>query len=217
MALKFGQEAYPVALIARDAKRLSAGVSSLTNKGIHAQAFIADLHDVTQVQAVIKEVRAAMGPIGILHWNAFVDADGDLLNISVEDLCLGLSVRVVSYIAAVQACIDDLEANQGAVLATNGITAMYGMQADAFAKDYSLLAIPAAAQHKANGLLNQTLALRGVYVGEILLDGFVKGSASASQHGVPATIDPRDIAEQFWQLNASRQSHSTTFSDASRP
>lgn len=213
-ALKFGQAGHPVALVARQVQALADGVAALQAQGVQARAFPADLSDVAQVRRVIDAARSALGPIGVLHWNAFVDVDGDLLAISVEDLQLGLSLRVVSYIAAVQAAIHDLEATQGAVLSTNGVTAFHGEKVNAFAQDFGILAIPAAAQHKATGLLKQTLARRGVYVGEVVINGFVQGSVSTELHAIPATIAPADIAEQFWQLHAARTAHSVVFGSA---
>lgn len=44
----------------------------------------------------------------------------------------------------------------------------------------------------------QALAPRGIYVGEVVVNGFVKGSEGAAQHDT--TVEPKDIADQFWNL-----------------
>ena len=206
MAQRFGKEGHAVALVARSAQRLNDSVAALQAEGIRAQAFVADLSDVAAVQRTVADVRAALGTIGVLHWNAFIDVEGDLLTMLPNVLGQSLAVRVTGYVAAVQAALDDLQAVQGAVLATGGVMAFYDPEIDAFAKDFGVLAVSVAAQHKATGLLMQSLAPRGVYVGEVVVNGFVKKSA-CSEHQV-ASVAPEDVADQFWQLNATRKTHS---------
>src|SRR5690606_12027547 len=129
-------------------------------------------------ERVIADVRAVLGPIGILHWNAFLDIEGNLLSAPLSDLSKSFEIRVASYIAAVQASLVDLEANKGSVLVTSGIMALDEPRIDSFATDYAALAIGVAAQHKATGILAHTLAPRDVHVGEVIVNGFVEGTRS---------------------------------------
>lgn len=115
-------------------------------------------------------------------------------------------MRLVSFIAAVQASLPNLEASKGAVLATSGIMAFDWPGMDAFATGYDLLAISAAAQHKASGILAQTLAPRGVFAGKVVVNGFVKGTDGAFSQD--AMLEPDDIAETFWNLFVARSEHS---------
>ncbi len=206
VARLFGTAGHPVAVIARNAGRLAAAVAELNNEGISAQGFPADLGDVEAVRRVVAEVRAVSGPIGVLHWNAFVDVEGDLISMPLHDLTNSLNLRVNGYIAAVQASLADLEATNGTVLATSGIMALDDPQIDAFATGFGALAIGVAAQHKATGILAHTLAQRGVHVGEVIVDGFVEGTPGGK--GKEGTVAPADVAERFWELHTSRQSHS---------
>ena len=211
VAQLFGWAGHPVAIIARNAHRLADGVAALEAEGIKVQAFMADLSNVKEVQRTIADVRAAMGSIGILHWNAYTNIEGSLLLASPNDLSNSLSVRIIGYITAVQECLADLEANQGAVLATSGAMAFYGAEIDAFAKDFGILAISVAAQHKATGILTETLKPHGIYVGEVIVNGFVKSTESGNEHH--ATLEPNDIANQFWKMNAMRKTHSIVFGE----
>ncbi|HEY5957902.1 MAG TPA: hypothetical protein VIV60_15170, partial [Polyangiaceae bacterium] len=63
------------------------------------------------------------------------------------------------------------------------------------------VAIAKAAQHKTVGLLRETLAAEGIYVGEVVVANLVKGTASDNGK---ATLDPKDIAEEFWRLYDTR-------------
>ena len=206
VARRFAKAGHPIALVARNTERLNTAVEQLSREGIQVQAFSADLSDPTAVQRVVRQTQAALGSIGILHWNAFLDVEGDLLNMPISDLSQTLTVRVVGYIAAVQACIADLESHQGSVLATSGIMALDEPHINAFATGYAALAIGAASQHKATSLLTQTLAARNVYVGEVIVNGFIEGTPGGV--GKSGCASPIDIAEQFWKLHSTRHTHS---------
>lgn len=211
VARRFGKEGHPVAIIARNANRLAKAVATLEAEGITAQAFVADLGNIEAIRRTIAKVRTAMGSIGILHWNAYSNIEGDLISVEPADLVESINVRVVGYIAAVQASLGDLETNHGAVLSTSGVMGLYGPDIDSFAKDFGVLAISVAAQHKATGILTQTLKPLGIYVGEVIVNGFVKHSESGSQHN--GVLEPSDIANQFWKLNTTRTTHSVVFGE----
>lgn len=206
VARRFGHAGHPVALIARNAGRLTQAVEALAEEGIEAHAFPADLSDLQATGRVIAQVSGTLGPIGILHWNAFVDVDGDLLSSALSDLSLSFHLRVTGFIAAVQASLEDLSSLQGSVLVTSGIMALDDPRIDAFATDYAALAIGAAAQHKATGILSNTLAARGVHVGEVIVNGFVEGTPGGA--GKSNTVAPAEIAARFWELHTARQTHS---------
>ena len=75
------------------------------------------------------------------------------------------------------------------------------------------LAVANAAKHKLVALLAEKLEPDGVYVGEVTVNGPVKGTAfdkagwGASTH---VLIDPASVGEKFWQLYESR---AATFAD----
>ncbi|WP_437609974.1 SDR family NAD(P)-dependent oxidoreductase [Erwinia sp. V71] len=212
VARRFGAAGHPVALIARNAQRLAEAESALRDSGIRAKAFVADLGNAEAVRQVIEDARKALGPVGILHWNAFSDIEGDLLSTSADLLSYSLSVRVVGYVTAVQAVHADLEAVSGSVLATSGVMVFDNPEIDHLAKDFGAMSVSVAAQHKATALLTQTLAARGIYVGEVIVNGFVKKSAGAAQY--EASVDPEDVAEQFWQMNLARDTRSVIVGDS---
>ena len=78
VARKFGQEGFSVALVARNAQRLASAAAALSQAGVTAQAFPCDLSDPAAVRALVRDVRAALGPIAIVHWNAYSGGAGDL-------------------------------------------------------------------------------------------------------------------------------------------
>lgn len=204
VARKFGGEGYRVALVARTAEKLERGVSALGEAGITAEAFACDLGDPAAVRAMIEEVRASLGPIAVLHWNAYAGVAGDLLECDLDALRAVFDVGVVGAVAAVQAALPDLKAqDDAAVLVTGGGFAFYEPKVDEMVVQFRAmgLALAKAAQHKLVGLLSQRLSDDGVFVGEVIVLGMVKGTAF---DGGQATIEPAAIAERFWELYRSR-------------
>jgi NADP-dependent 3-hydroxy acid dehydrogenase YdfG len=203
VARRFGKEGFSVALAARSADRLEAAARALGDAGIRAKAFPTNLGDPDAVRALVRGAREALGPIAVLHWNAYQAGAGDLLASSVADLRAVFDVAVSGLLVAVQEALGDLEQQKGALLVTGGGFALYNPAVDAMAVQYQAmgLAVSKAAQHKVVGLLHERLAKQGVYVGEVVVMGMVKGTAFDSG---AATIEPGAIAERFWQLHQNR-------------
>jgi NADP-dependent 3-hydroxy acid dehydrogenase YdfG len=209
VARRFGKEGYRVAAVARNAERLTGAVQKLSKDGIEAKAFPADLSDPDAVRKLVSDVRASLGPIKVLHWNAFSGAAGDLKTASTADLRSVLDITVNGLIAATQAALPDLKAQAGAVLVTGGGFAFYDANVDAAATQWGAagLAIGKAAQHKTVGLLSKALSSDGVYVGEVVVTGLVKGTAFDTGN---ATLEASTIADRFWALYKARDAVSET-------
>lgn len=203
VARRFGKAGHPVAIVARNKERLTAAAKALADAGIKARGFACDLSNSDAVKGMIGDVRGALGPIGVVHWNVYTPGAGDLTKASVAELNTVLGSGVYGLIAAVQASHADLKAKKGAVLVTGGGFAFYDENVDAMATQYQAqgIAVAKAAQHKTVGLLAKSLANDGVYVGEVVVTGMVKGTAFDSGN---ATLDPNDIAEKFWSLYSAR-------------
>lgn len=151
----------------------------------------------------MKEVRATLGPIGVLHWNAYAGLAGDLTTASTDELRKVLDVGVTGLVAAVQEALPDLEAEKGAVLVTGGGFAFYDPKVDAMATQFNAmgLAVAKAAQHKLVGVLHQKLAPKGVYVGEVVVLGMVKGTPFDSGN---ATLEGSTVADKLWDIAQAR-------------
>jgi len=206
VAEKFGAEGFSVALVARNEAHLAAGVAALTAKGIAAAAFPADASDLAAVRAALGKVRAKLGPIAVIHWNAYGGGEaGDLATTDPAAARGVFDVAVIGLLAAVQEALPDLKnAGDGAVLVTNGAFGELSEQMDAFAVSMKSMgvALANAAKHKLVGLLAQRLRDDGVYVGEVMVAGMIKGSAWDS--GASDAIKASTVADKFWELYRSR-------------
>lgn len=205
VAERFGKEGFAVALVARNAERLDAGVKALAAKGVQAVAVQADVSDPVAARSAIERARTALGPICAIHWNAYSGVAGDLLTADAQAIRAELDVATTSLLAAVQAALPDLrEADGPAVLVTNGGFASTDPEIDAAGVQFGAmgLSMANAAKNKLVGLLSAKLKGDGVYVGQVTVLGTVRGTAWDSG---AATLEPSAIAEKFWTLYRERR------------
>ena len=210
VAKKFGAEGFSVALVARSKETLAAGAAALEGAGIKARAFPADLTNPEAVKKLVADVRRDLGPVTVIHWNAYAATGGDLMTATAADLRVPFDVSVTGLVMAVQSALPDLkEQKESAVLVTGGAFAFYDPNVDAMAVQWASMgvAIGKAAQHKAVALLAEKLKGQ-VYVGEVVVAGTVKGTRFDSGK---ATLEAADIANQFWQLYRERSRPTVTF------
>jgi NADP-dependent 3-hydroxy acid dehydrogenase YdfG len=205
VAQRFGKEGFSVALVARNAERLDARVKALEAKGVRAAAFPADLSNPAAIKHLVTSVRSKLGPVTVLHWNAYAGAGGNLLTASIEEIRSVFEVPVIGLLAAVQAVLPDLrdQKKDAALLVTNGGLGLFDPQIDAQAVQWNAqgLAVANAAKHKVVGLLSAQLKADGIYVGEVVVTSLVKGTPWANES---STLEPSTVAQKFWELYTQR-------------
>ena len=147
-----------------------------------------------------------------MHWNAYATSAGDLLAADAAAARAIFDVPVVGLLAAVKCSLPDLErAQDGALLVTNGGFGLNDAVVDERAVAFNAmgLALANAAKRKLVGMLAQKLKTRGVYVGEVMVLGSVKGSAW--DNGT-ATLEAATVADAFYDLYSSRSEQSRSVS-----
>ena len=65
------------------------------------------------------------------------------------------------------------------------------------------LAVANAPKHKLSGLLTEKLRADEIVVGEIVVFGLVKGAVWDTGS---AAINPRTVADKFWEIDSQRES-----------
>jgi NAD(P)-dependent dehydrogenase (short-subunit alcohol dehydrogenase family) len=209
VAERFGRAGFSLALVARTAAKLTAAAERFKAAGVEARALAADLTDLASVRKVVASARAALGPITVLHWNAATPAAGDLLGAPAEELSTSLVAGAVGLVAAVQEALPDLRNKpDSAVLVTNGGFGLFVDAVDAMAVDSGSmgLAVANSAKHKVSRLLAKRLEREGVFLGEVMVKGLVKGTAW-DRGG--ATLEASTVADRFWGLYEHRREHFT--------
>ncbi len=204
VAEKFGAEGFSVALVGRNQERLASGVSALKGRGIAAAAFRADATDPAAIAGAFRNIRAELGPITAIHWNAYGGAEaGDLLTADPAAVHGLFDAAVFGLLAATREALPDLKnAGDGAILITNGGFGDLSPEMDEYATNFNVMgiALANAAKNKLVGLLAQRLKRDGVYVGEVTIYGTVKGTPT----GAADAINPSITADKFWDLYQSR-------------
>lgn len=204
VAEKFGAEGFQIALVGRTRARLESGVAALVEKGITAASFIADAGKPAEIVAALAAVKAQLGPVTAIHWNAIGGTEApDLLAANPAALSAVFDVAVVGLLTAVQTSLPDLKAaGDGAVLVTNGGFGELNPQVDAFAvsSKNAGIALANGAKHKLVGLLLQQLKAEGVYVGQITIAGSIKGTGWARENA----IEPATVGDKFFELYTGR-------------
>jgi NADP-dependent 3-hydroxy acid dehydrogenase YdfG len=197
VARRFGAEGLDVALVARDADRLKAAEQALAGRGIRTTSFPTDLADPEAVRKLVRAVRSRLGPVSVIHWNAYAAGAGDLLKASPAEIRGVLDLSVTSLVVAVQESLADLKAAKGAVLVTNGGFGLVDPQIDALVVKLRTmgLALGNAAKLKLTRILAEALRPEGVHVGEVMIKGLVKGTAWDDGS---ATVEADAVARAFW-------------------
>jgi NADP-dependent 3-hydroxy acid dehydrogenase YdfG len=202
VAARFGAEGFAVALVGRSADKLTAAAQKLEQTGITAATFTVDLARPEAMDALMNDVRARLGRITVIHWNAPAPAHlaGDLTTAAPAELRAALDVSVISLVAALQSALPDLRAQRdAAVLVTTGAVSLHDPKLDAMAVSDGFMgaAIAKAAQHRVVSLLARKLRRDGIFVGEVVVAGIVKGTAYDNGDGILTT---EEVAGEFWRL-----------------
>jgi NADP-dependent 3-hydroxy acid dehydrogenase YdfG len=204
VAKKFGSEGFQIALVGRNEERLAAGVAMLQTHGITSFGFQADASRPPSVRDVLKKIRSQMGPITVLHWNAYGMEVPDILNADLTALHRDLDVSVFGLLAATDEVRADMRSNnESAILVSTGGLAAISPQSDEIATQLHMagLALGSTVKHKLVGLLAQALKPEDIYVGEVTTFSTIRNTPGENSHD---SVDPAVIAEQFWELYRSR-------------
>lgn len=105
VAEKFGKNGFSLALVGRNAERLTASASALKAEGINAFAFPADAGNPTSIRSAVKSVRSQLGPITVLHWNAY--GGTDVSDVLTADPALLRTIFDVAVFGLIAACSHD--------------------------------------------------------------------------------------------------------------
>lgn len=204
IAERFGREGWTIALVGRHAERLHDGVEQLAAVGVTARPFTGDAGDPVSLRATLTSIRGDLGPVTTVALTAYRNVVVD--NVLAADpgtVAHVFDIGVTGLLTAVQTTLDDLRAaGSASVLVVNGALGLQDDTIDEYAVSFGGdgVALECSAKTKLVGLLAARLRTEDIYVGEIVINGSVKGSPYAS----PTAIDPADIADRLWRMAEER-------------
>ena len=204
IAERFGREGWTIALVGRHAERLHDGVEQLAAVGVTARPFTGDAGDPVSLRATLTSIRGDLGPVTAVALTAYrnVVVD-DVLAADPGTVAQVFDIGVTGLLTAVQTTLDDLRvAGSASVLVVNGALGLQDDTIDEYAVSFGGdgVALECSAKTKLVGLLAARLRTEDIYVGEIVINGSVKGSPYAG----PTAIDPADIADRLWRMAEER-------------
>ncbi len=108
--------------MARNAQNLKKAILEFKAPRYWKLSFACDLAVLEDIPNLIKRIKDQLGEIKNIHWNAFHDIEGTILETPPLELTKSFHIRVSElYCDGAQACLGDLEKNHGSILSTNGI------------------------------------------------------------------------------------------------
>lgn len=214
IAYRFGTEGWTIALVGRNEDRLRDGIAQLAQDGVAAHAFPGDASNADSIRATVKRVQEQLGAITSIAFSAYHPVEvSDVLTASSETVGQVFSIGVTGLLSVVQTALEDLRAATGAsVLVVNGALGIHDSNIDRYATSFGGdgVALECAAKSKLVGLLAERLRADGVFVGEVVINGTIKGSPYAS----PTAIDPADVAERLWSMADKRAENRTHIAES---
>ncbi|MFF0537236.1 SDR family NAD(P)-dependent oxidoreductase [Streptomyces coelicoflavus] len=196
---RFAAEGVDVALIARSRTTLQAVADELSDTGVRAEAFPADVTDRPALHAALTAAEERLGPIDILEYSP-APSPADLrraplveaTKVTVDSVLAQLDLYLLGGVAAVQHVLPGmLERGTGTILVSSGAGSG-----------------PVIAPHVANvqiatgGMRNWILNLHaalsgtGVYAAHVAIAAYIGQGGHDSQ--------PQTIADAYWRLHTGR-------------
>ncbi|MFD6989211.1 SDR family NAD(P)-dependent oxidoreductase [Streptomyces sp. NPDC059943] len=196
IAKVFGGHGFDVALISRTKTNLDALIAELTEAGITAEGFPADVADHAQVSGALDAAIARFGRIDVLEFSPHAGLSmSSPKEVTVNTLRPQIDTLLYGAVAAVQTVLPGmLQAGSGTLLFTTGGGAI---------NPYPMLAtvnIAQAGQRNWAVNLHNTLADEGIYAANVAINLMIGAEAP---EGVPHRA-PDEIALDYWTLHTDR-------------
>jgi len=191
-ARRFASEGYAVALLSRKTEysgKLAAELAS-------AKAYGCDVTDPAAVEAAFAAVRAELGEIEVLVYNAGSGVWGNIEELSADDFEQSWRVNTMgAFLAAKQVIPSMKEKKTGNIIFIGATASLRG-------KPFTTAFAPAkAAQRSLAQATARHLWPSGIHVSLIIIDGGVKPVDADTKLDTPETLNPDDIATTAFFLS----------------
>jgi NAD(P)-dependent dehydrogenase (short-subunit alcohol dehydrogenase family) len=194
IARRFAAGGYQVAMLARDAARLTALAAEVPG----AHAFPCDVADEAQISAAVASVRERLGKPSVLVHNAVGGAFGTFLDVEPRVLEHNFRVNVMGLLHLARALAPDMiAAGAGAIVATGNTSALRGKAA------FAGFAPTKAAQRILAESMARDLGPKGVHVAYVVIDAVIDVPWTRRMYPDAAETffaKPAAIADEVWHV-----------------
>jgi len=194
LARRFAAEGYAVALLARS----SAQGAALAQELQGARAYACDVTDAASVAGTFSSVRAELGEVAVLVYNAGSGVWGSVEQITAEDFEAAWRVNALGALLVAQQVVPAMKAaGAGAIVFIGATASLRGMPMTA------AFAPAKAAQRILAESMARSLGPAGIHVALVILDGVVDNPKSRER--MPDKPDeffikPYDVADSVLAL-----------------
>ena len=201
LAQRFIQGGMRVALLARDAARLTALAASI---GPEARPLACDLTDPDAVHTAFDQVDRELGTPQCVIFNAGTYRPGTVLETTPQDFmdCWKIGCYA-GFLVGQQAARRLVDRGSGSILFTGATASLRG------SARFVNLASPKFALRALAQSMARELAPKGVHVAHVIIDGQIRAPdrQRPEASGAPdAQLEPAAIAEAYWQLHTQPRS-----------
>lgn len=194
LARRFAQAGYAVAMLARSKERLEELAEGIDG----AHAYGCDVGDPQDVTRVFKHIRAELGPVSALLYNAGSGQWGTVDQTTPETLEAAWRVNTLGLLACVRESLGDMrEAGSGSIVVTGATASLRG------GASFTAFASAKAAQRSLAQSMARQLWPEGIHVALAIVDGVV--DTPRTREMLPDKpedffLQPGDIAESIYFL-----------------
>ncbi len=203
LARRFAREGFQVGLVARTPDFIEALAGEISASGASALSLVADVSRPAEAAAAVNQVRATLGPLGVLIHNASGSPGEGLLTTTPEEFESSWRVAALAgFVCARETASDMVKARAGVMLFTGATSSVRGGGWLAFSS--AKFALRGLAQS-----LARELWPRGVHVAHVVIDGLIaspRADREASDKGDEPALDPDRIADAYWHLTTQDRS-----------
>jgi NAD(P)-dependent dehydrogenase (short-subunit alcohol dehydrogenase family) len=193
-ARRFAGAGHPVALLARDPIGLASRVAEIPG----TRGFACDATDAAQVEAAFVRIRAELGPVGVLIFNASTRGFADIDHTTPEAFEQAWRVSALGCLLAARQAIPDMrQAGSGRIVIIGATASLKG------AAGFVAFAAAKAAQRSLAQSLARQLGPEGIHVAHVVIDAVVDMPASRamlSDRPDAFFAQPADIADTIYFL-----------------
>ncbi|MBO1268994.1 SDR family NAD(P)-dependent oxidoreductase [Arthrobacter cavernae] len=188
-ARRFGTEGFNVALISRTQEHVDALAVELTDAGITARGYAADVRDAESLNTVLAQAAQELGAVEILQFSPVPSKEylRPVLETGREELRSALEFSVLGAAAAMNAVLPGMRTlGRGTALFVNGSSAVRPNH------NYAGTSAAFAAESAYAQMLHEALAPEGIHVAQLIIPLGIGG-------GDPAH-EPAALAETLWSI-----------------
>lgn len=189
-ARRFAGEGYAVALLSRKTDYSTELAGELER----AQAYACDVTDPAAIESAFASVRADLGEVDVVVYNAGTGVWGNIEELSAEAFEQAWRINAMGAFLVSQQVIPAMrEKGAGSIVIVGATASLRG-------KPFTTAFAPAkAAQRSLAQAMARHLWPAGIHVSLIIIDGGVR-APKEDERDAPKTLDPDDIASTAYFL-----------------